>query len=180
VDKPKRHAVATVKLRSGKHNSKDRNKKIEEAQRVEIKQVLEELDALEPLKKEALPQGIKALGTHLFTIEKFTASGEPEKFKSQLVSHGSEQDALLYPDRSSPTVSVHAIMTCLAIAACNRLYTLRKIDVKGAFIQTEMSGPPVYVKCTGKVRKVILAMYTHLQEFVGGDRVLYCKLNKAL
>jgi hypothetical protein len=142
--------------------------------------VLEELDALEPLKKEALPQGIKALGTHLFTIEKFTASGEPEKFKSQLVSHGSEQDALLHLDRSSPTVSVHAIMTCLAIAACNRLYTFGKIDVKGAFIKTEMSGPPVYVKCTGKVREVILAMYPHLQEFVGSDRVLYCKLKKAL
>jgi hypothetical protein len=100
------------------------------------------------------------------------------------VSHGNKQDALLYPDRSSPMVlpmvSVHAIMTCLAIAACNRLYTLGKIDVKGAFIQTEMSGPPVYVKCTGKVREVILTMYPHLQEFVGGDRVLYCKLKKAL
>jgi hypothetical protein len=82
VEKPKRYAAATVKLRSGRHNSEDRNKKIEEAQRAEIKQVFEELDALEPLKREALPQGIKALGMHLFTIEKFTASGEHEKFKS--------------------------------------------------------------------------------------------------
>jgi hypothetical protein len=44
--------------------------------------VFEELDALEPLKREAIPQGVKALGTHLFTVEKFTASGELEKFKS--------------------------------------------------------------------------------------------------
>lgn len=65
--------------------------------------------------------------------------------------HGNEQDVLLYPERSSPTVSVHVIMTCLAIAACNTLYTLGKTDVKGAFIQTDMSGTPVYVKCTGKV-----------------------------
>ncbi len=96
------------------------------------------------------------------------------------MSHGNEQDALLYPDRSSPTVNVHAIMTCLAIAACNRLYTLGKIDVKGVFIQTEMSGTPVYVKCTVKVREVILDMYPHLQEFVGSDKILYCQLKKAL
>jgi hypothetical protein len=32
VEKPKRYAVATVKLQSGQHNSEDRNKKIEEAQ----------------------------------------------------------------------------------------------------------------------------------------------------
>jgi len=82
VDKPKRYAVATVKLRSGNHNSEDRNEKIQEAQRVEIMQVFKELDALEPLKKEAVPQGIRALGTHLFTIKKLTASGEHEKFKS--------------------------------------------------------------------------------------------------
>jgi hypothetical protein len=75
---------------------------------------------------------------------------------------------------------MHAIMTCLAIAACNRLYTLGKIDVKGAFIQREISGTPVYVKCTGKVREVILDMYPHLQEFMGGDKLLYCRLKKAL
>ena len=44
--------------------------------------MFEELDALEPLKREVIPQGVKALGTHLFTVVKFTASSEPEKFKS--------------------------------------------------------------------------------------------------
>jgi hypothetical protein len=41
-----------------------------------------QLDALEPVEKEQIPQGIKALGSHLFTVEKFTASGEHEKYKS--------------------------------------------------------------------------------------------------
>jgi hypothetical protein len=78
------------------------------------------------------------------------------------VSHGNEQDTLLYPDRYSPMVSVHAIMTCLVIAACNRLYMLGKIDMKGTFIQTEGSRTLVYVKCTVKIREVILEMYPHL------------------
>jgi hypothetical protein len=87
VDKPKQYVVATVKLQLGNHNSEERNEKIQQAQQAEIKQVFEELDALEPLKRGPLkrgdiPQGIKALGTHLFTVEKFTASGEHEKFKS--------------------------------------------------------------------------------------------------
>jgi len=155
VEKPKQYAAATVKLHAGNHNSEERNKKIKQAQQAEIKQVFEELDALEPVKKEQVPQGIKVLGSHLFTME-------------------------IYPDRSLPTVSVHVIMTCLAIAACNMLYTLGRINVKGAFIQTEMSGMPVYIKLTGKVSEAILKMYPHLAEFMGGDRILYCKLKKAL
>jgi hypothetical protein len=97
------------------------------------------------VERKDIPLGIKPLGCHLFTVQKFDASGEHDKYKSRLVSHGNEQDTSLYPDRSSPTVSLHAIMTCLAIAACDSTYTMAKIDVKGAFIQTEMRGTPVYI-----------------------------------
>ncbi len=127
-----------------------------------------------------IPPGLKPLGCHLFTVQKFDASGGHDKYKSRLVSHGNEQDTSLYPDRSSPTVSVHAIMTCLAIAACNPTYTMGKIDVKGAFIQTEMGGTPVYIKCGGNLKKQILSIYPALSKYVGSDGMLYCKLKKAL
>jgi hypothetical protein len=45
------------------------------------------------------------------------------------------------------------IMTALAIAACNRDYVLRKLDVKGVFIQTEMKGKPVYIRCSGAAQR---------------------------
>ncbi len=61
-----------------------------------------------------------------------------DKFKSRMVMNGDEQDAELFPDRSSPTMAIHSIMTCLAVAAYNKHYKMGKIDVKGAFIQTEM------------------------------------------
>jgi len=58
-------------------------------------------------------------------------------------------------------------------------YTLGKIDVKGAFLQTEMSGTPVYIKCT-QLGDLILDLYPEYKKSLGKDRVLYCKLLKAL
>jgi predicted small secreted protein len=90
------------------------------------------------------------------------------------------RDTSLYPDRLSPTVSVHMILTCLALAACNTAYTLGKIDVTGAFRQTEMSGTPVYIKCTRQLKDLILDLYLEYSKYVGKDGVLHCKLLKAL
>jgi hypothetical protein len=180
VDKPSRYVAATVKLQEGGHNEEKKNAEIKAAKKAEIKQVFEELRALELVEKKKIPKGIIPLGCHLFTIEKIDASGQHKKYKSRLVSHGNEQDTNLYPNWSSPTVSVHAILTCLALAACNTAYTLAKVDVKGEFIQTEMSGTPVYIKCTWQLRDLILDLYPKYEKYIGKDGVLYCKLLKAL
>jgi hypothetical protein len=66
---------------------------------------------------------------------------------------------------------MHSIMTCLTVAACNPQYAVAKLDVKGAFIQTEMSGTPVYVKCTGKLRDKILKVFPNMRQYVGSDGV---------
>jgi hypothetical protein len=143
--------------------------------------VFQDLKAVQVIRKNDIPKGIPVFGTHLFTIEKFKADGSTDKFKSRLVAHGNEQDASMYPDRSSPTAQMHAIMTCLSVAACNPQYAVAKLDVKGAFIQTEMSGTPVYVKCTGKLRDKILKVFPCMQEYVGSDKTLYYGvLRKAL
>jgi hypothetical protein len=159
---------------------KEKTQRSRQQRIAEIKQVFEELKALEPVDRKEIPEGIKPLDCHLFTMEKFDASGQHEKYKSRLVLHGNEQDTSLYPDWSSPTVSVPAILTCLALAACNGEYTLGKIDVKGAFIQTQMSGTPVYIKCTWQLRDLIVDLYPEYEKYVGKDGVLYCKLLTAL
>lgn len=45
-------------------------------------------------------------------------------------------------------------MICLAEFLCNYQYIRGKLDVKGVFIQIEMSDLPVYmyIRCTGKLR----------------------------
>jgi hypothetical protein len=65
------------------------------AREAEIRQVFEELKALEPVEKRNIPPGLKPLGCHLFTVQKFDASGAHDKYKSRLVSHGNEQDTSL-------------------------------------------------------------------------------------
>jgi hypothetical protein len=103
-----------------------------------------------------------------------------DKTKSRIVAHGDEQDTTMYADRSSPTAGIHSIMSCLTVVACNPEYKVAKLDVKGAFIQTEMSGTPVYVQFRGRLKDKILRVKPELTQYVGVDGILYCKLLKAL
>jgi hypothetical protein len=66
--------------------------------------------------------------------------------KWRFIANGNEQDQDIYPDRSSPTVAVHSIMTALMVAAGNPCIKAAKIDVKGAFIQTKMVGLPACIQ----------------------------------
>jgi hypothetical protein len=63
-----------------------------------------------------------------------------------LVANGAQQNRELYPNKSSPTASIHAILTCFALVAYIGNYDVAKIDVKGAYIQTEITGSPIYMK----------------------------------
>ena len=135
---------------------------------------------MEPVRREEIPSRFKAHNTHLSTMEKFTADRRYNKYKSLLVAHGNEQDSTIYADQSSPTVMIQSLTTCLTLAACNDDCVVGKLDVKGAFIQTKMSGIPVYMQCRGKLKDLILRVLTELKKYVGDDGVLYCKLCKAL
>ena len=105
---------------------------------------------------------------------------EHDKFKSRLVFDGNEQDTELFPDRSSPTAALHSIMACLAVAASNGLTRIGKIDVKGAFIQTEMESPSVYVRIDKNLTCLIVELLPGIQKYVTKDGTLYCQLLKAL
>lgn len=81
----------------------------------------------------------------MFSVEKILADGKHDKFKSRMVMNENKQDVELFPDRSFPTVVIHSSLMCLTLDS--RDYKIAKIDVKGAFIQTEMEGPLVYISC---------------------------------
>jgi hypothetical protein len=102
----------------------------------------------------------------MFSVEKFTMEGEFDKVKARMVANGSEQDPSLYPDKSSPTVAVHFILSCLTMGAYNNSYKMAKIYIKGAFIQMEMEGPPVYIKCDKRLMKLIVEVLPGLQMYV--------------
>jgi hypothetical protein len=174
--------MMTKKLRERERDAQNQVLKedLEKVMVEKIKLVFKDLQAMQPVRIEEIPSILKAHNTHLFKGEKFTAGGKHDKFKSWLVAHGNEQDSTIYTYRSSPTVVIQSLMTCLTLAACNNGCKMGKQDVKGAFIQTEMSKIPVYVQCRGKLKDLILRVLPELKKYVDDDGVLYCKLHKAL
>jgi hypothetical protein len=64
--------------------------------------------------------------------------------KAQLGVDGRDLDPDMFPDKSSPTVSIQSILAVLGIFTTCRCRTFVTIDIKGAFVQTPMSGDPVH------------------------------------
>ena len=52
--------------------------------------------------------------------------------------------------------------------------------MKGAFIQTPMKGPPVYMRCNKDLTNLIVEVYPDLKKIVSDNSYLYCCLLKAL
>jgi hypothetical protein len=66
------------------------------------------------------------------------------------------------------------------MAAYNNSYKVAKVDVKGAFVQTEMEGPPVFITYDKRLTKLIVEVLPGLKKFVQDDGVMYCRLLKTL
>jgi Tfp pilus assembly protein PilE len=91
-----------------------------------------------------------------------------------MVANGNEQDPEIYLDRSSPTVAIHSILTCLCISAYNNMYKVAKLNVKWAFIQTDMQGAPAYIRCN-RMTELMVKTLPDLKKYVcnqGWDYVL--------
>ena len=103
-----------------------------------------------------------------------------DKMKARLVADGRDQDADMYPNKASPTVAIHSVFTVLGIAPTKPWRIVVKIDIKGAFIQTPMSGEDVYMKIDPKITKYVIKLFPKLAGMVEDDGCLYTKLLKAM
>ncbi len=144
----------------------------------EILQIFVELKALLPVMRKDIPEDA-VICSFTFLVEKFLANGDFDKVKGRIVTNGAQQSRAMYPNRSSSTVGVHSIMTCLTMAAQLDNYVLAKIDVKGAYLQTEMTGSPVFMKLDRKLMTSVISILPHLKRFVTPEGPLYTKLLKA-
>jgi hypothetical protein len=66
------------------------------------------------------------------------------------------------------------------MAAEKRWRIVAKIDIKGAFVQTPMTGPPIYMKLDPKVMGYAKELYPELNEYQWRDECLYTILLKAM
>ncbi len=139
VKRPERFVAVTKVSRSEWHE-----KACELAIKLELTQLFNDLKALRIVKRAQIAKGTKVLKSHMFLVRKYLANGAFDKVKARLVADGRDQDPLLYPNKSSPTVAIHSVFTVLGLAATKRWRIVVKIDVKGAFVQTPMSGEPMW------------------------------------
>jgi hypothetical protein len=133
-----------------------------------------------PVMWEDIPADAEILRSFIFLVEKFLANGEFDKVKARMVADGAQQNRQLYPNRSSPTVGLHSMMTYLVMAAQLQGYILSKVDVKGAYLQTEMTGSPVFMKLDKRLTESVISILPSLKRFVTPEGTLYTKLLKAL
>jgi hypothetical protein len=78
---------------------------------------------------------------------KYLAMGEFEKMKARLGVDGRDQDATIFPNKSPPPHCSNALFfTVLGIAGMIHWWIVIKIDAKGSFIQTPMTGENVYIR----------------------------------
>lgn len=96
------------------------------------------------------------------------------------MAYGRDQDVELYPDKASPTVVIHSVFAVLGLAATKPWHIVMKIDVKGAFVQMQMKGDPIYMKLDPKICKIAMEMYPRLKNYVERDGYIYTHLLKAV
>jgi hypothetical protein len=146
----------------------------------ELRMLFKELKALHCVRRAAIKVGTKILKSHMFVVEKHLADGNFDKMKARLVADGRDQDAEMYPDKSSPTVAMHSMFTALGLASNKPWWIVFKIDIKGAFVQTPMKGEPVYMRIDPKISQYVLNMFPELGDMLEGDGCLYTLLLKAM
>jgi hypothetical protein len=72
------------------------------------------------------------------------------------------------------------VFTILAVCTGIQVLKMAKIDIKGAFVQTPMKGPPVYMAIEPKIVKYVLELYPFYPNFVQENGTVVTKLNKAM
>jgi hypothetical protein len=148
--------------------------------KAELKMLFEDLKALRCVRRAEIKAGTKILKSHMFVVEKYLANGEFDKMKARLVADSRDQDAKMYPDKSSPTVAIHSVFTALGLASGKPWQIVIKIDIKGAFVQTPMKGEPLFMRVDPKISRYVIEMFPRLKEMLESDGCLYTLPLKAM
>jgi hypothetical protein len=136
-----------------------------------------------PVHAQTLPYEIRhgLIRSTLFFKEKFRADGTLERLKARLVAGGDGQSAesLIGVETSSPTVVTENLMSIIAIAASERRHHI-SIDIVGAFLEAEMTGPPVHMVIQKVVAEAVIKCKPQWAEYVRADGTMVVRLKRAL
>ena len=122
-------------------------------------QIFEELHAEMPVMKHCVSEVAVILRCFIFLVKMFLASGEFDKIKARRVANGAQQLRELQPNYSLPTASIHGIFACFTLIAYIVHYKVVKVDVKGEYIQTKLTGSLIYMKMGKKLMAAVIQSY---------------------
>jgi hypothetical protein len=103
-----------------------------------------------------------------------------KRVKARVIADGCDQNTEMYPDKLSPMVAIHLVFTVLGMASKKHWHVVAKIDIEGAFVQTPMSGPPIYMRLDPKVTEYTKELYPEFDEYRWLDDCLYTVILKAM
>ena len=147
----------------------------------EFAQLYAEKEALSPVHRRDLTadQAKGVIRSSLFLNPKHDATGAFQKIKARLVGNGKQQDKTLWPDRSSPTVSLESVMTILTVTAKEGRRTAC-LDIGSAYLEAKWEGEPVYIVIDKMLSTIFAHQYPELKAYKQGDGTLLMRLDKAL
>jgi len=147
----------------------------------ELKQLLVDKKAISAVHRKGLSvtQLKKIIRSSMFLKVKHDSQGRFEKVKARLVADGSQQDRVLYPDTSSPTVALESLKMSLAIAA-NRRQHMATIDFTGAFLNAKMTGEEVLMVLDPTLTAICAKILPDLEVFVDDRNRLTVRVDRAL
>jgi hypothetical protein len=151
-----------------------------EAVNAELTQMFVGLQALKLVNKVDIAKGAEVLNSHMFVVEKQHANGEYDKTKGRLVADGRDQDPSMFPNKSLLTVAIHSVFMVLGLVAALKWLIVIKIDIKGAFLQTLMTGEPIYMRLDSKLTKFAINLFLDMEKMADKDGCLYTRMLKAI
>ncbi len=80
-----------------------------------------------------------------------------------MVADGRDRDPAIFPNKSSPTVVIHSVYTVLGLMAAMSRLIVVKIDINGAFLQTPMTGGPIYMRLDQKLTHFTISLFPKLK-----------------
>ena len=147
--------------------------------RLEMKQMID-LDVFEPINKEENQyKWLKTIRCFMFYKDKYDAMGEFEKLKARIVANDTNPDMTVYVDKSSPTVSLTAVMTIISIAARERRY-VKVVDIAGAYLNALIRNKTILMFIEPELAKILVSLDKKYRSFLRKDGSLIVKLKKAL
>ncbi len=96
------------------------------------------------------------------------------------MSHGNKPNAVIHPNKSSPTAAISSLYTMLALYVRKTEYQIGRVDIKGAIMQMPMNGPPVFMKLSKTVTKYAIDFFLEYKDCLLEDGIMYTRMLKAM